>query len=223
MKATDMFREVGTINDDIIKKAEKYKAPKKKKALWKIITTTAACVAIMLCGSYFGLNCYLSNRGGTVKTEYQSTNGDACAQQPSDEELAVMDKVNGINMAMDQMRTDWYSGAYRSGTDIIVLLCEDTAEHRATVYKKAGTSSIIFKASKYSTVYLGKIFWAIEEDQNKMLLRGMRGKFVSIADNRVVVYLQNKHDVATMKVVQQYDELGGAIEFRVRKNSNVDK
>jgi hypothetical protein len=218
MKSIDMYREVGTINDDIIKKAEGYKAPKKKKAHWRVITITAACVGLMLCGSYFCLNGYLSNRGVIVKTEYVETESYACSSIPSKEEQAAMQKANGLNMVMDRLRTDWYSGAYTSGTDMIVLLCEDTAEHRAIVCEKMKTNSITFKACKYSTVYLAKIFWAIEADQEKMLIKDMRSKFVSIKDNRVVVYLLDEHDVDTITSVKKYDELGGAIEFRVRKN-----
>lgn len=223
MSQTEFCEIFGDINAKYVQEARtvKAKSGRMMQAKWGAIAACLCLVVIGIAGMYlYSRNYVLIHNIHVYSTnEY---NVDSCeVTQIQGQKLGA---ANIMHLSLSSQNYDWYGSCYYDiETDSVMIgLTENTERHQKQVLKdvQKQTPAIIadtpvqFYTCEYSYQYLEDVYSSLEGRDFVLKTIGIERYYISIRDNRVVVYLSNADCYAAIYAIDKLDNSNGAVIYK---------
>jgi len=226
MSNENIYDGITGIREDIVQKVENYQFKKKEnkksgKKAWMKWGAMAACACLVV-GSGYGVSKYFENyvKENGIElysdSEYSDSISSADVTQEQAERISLANDIHGI---LTTQNYAWYGGCYYDFADdgIIVGLTEISDVNKEMIISQIGEIELQFRQCDFTYQHLEKVYSKIDEKRTFLMTLGVERYNISVENNCVNVYVRDADSNAAICIVNEMDDIGGAIRFRTDK------
>lgn len=217
MRILRIVNAMGYIDDDLISEAADITGVKTKRG-WFKWGAMAACLCLMIAGGA-GIHLHLKNyveRYNIYVYAEEKYMDNVSAAEVTAEQAEYLAAANGIHNTISALGYEWYSNCYYDfeKNEIMVGLTDVSEENRDTALTYIDGTEVQFYQCEYSYQYLEEIYDRLEEKNLILKAVGVERYNISVACNRVIVYISDKNNYAALFAVNELADAGSAVVFK---------
>lgn len=205
MNNMDFFDAIGSIDEQYIMEAKRYKSSRKNIRKILFAGGIAACFALCLLSGRI-LNLDIANRSDNIVLEKQSA-ADYNSGQYSDREKATSNEVmDNLNQYFSEHGfPDWFGDYYLEENSVYVSLVELNADNKLQVQAWAKSEDIIFKKAEFSYNYLYSVFNSISHSIENKQIVFISSIWIDSKSNRIMVDMNREITDEEKRMLYSYD------------------
>lgn len=225
MKIPRLAIAMGYIDSGLVSQAIEFKPIPRNKIthLGRYTMAVAACLSIII--GFYTVHSYFKQYAMVKNIHVQENYNDSVDRcEVTAIQGGKLGAANNMHLSISAHNYDWYGSCYYDmETDLIMIgLTENTEAHQKQVLKdeQKQTPAILadtpvqFYTCEYSYQHLEDIYSSLESRDFILKTIGVERYYISITDNRVVVYLTNADCYAAIYAIDKLDNSNGAVIYK---------